>query len=147
MSAEILASLKRIEAKLDAVLAKRQQEERSRPARAAENVASDQDLDSKYGDPKVRFDPRDWAGDSMKGRTFSQCPPEFLEMLANALEYFAEKKAATDPQKAGYDRKDAGRARGWARRSADGKVPARQEQAPAGNYDFDSGAGEEDLGF
>jgi len=66
-------------------------------------------------------------------------------MLANALEYFADKKAATEPQKAGYDRKDAGRARGWARRSADGKAPARQEQASTGSYDFDDGAEKDEI--
>jgi len=132
--ADIAAALKRIEAKLDAVLAKRQQEERSRPAKAQENIAPDSDLDSKYGDPKVRFDPRDWAGESMKGRTFSQCPADYLEMMASALEYFADKKAASDPQKAGYDRKDAARARGWARRE-----PAAKPSPGGGSYDFGDG--------
>ena len=135
MSAEILAALKRIEGKLDAVLAKRQSEERSKPAAASANVASDQDLDSQWGDPKVRFMPRDWAGDSFKGATASQCPAELCDMMANALEYFAEKNAASDPKKAGYDRKDASRFRGWAVRKRNGWKPT--ETTSGGSYDFD----------
>ena len=140
MSAEILAALKRIEAKLDAVLAKRQQEERSRPAKATENVASDQDLDSQYGDPKCRFMPRDWNGDNFKGATASQCPAELCDMMANTLEYFADKKASEDPTKAGYDRKDAARFRGWAVRKRNGWKPT-METPGGGDYDFDD-AGE-----
>lgn len=141
MSAEILAALKRIEAKLDAALAKLQSEERRKPAPASENVASDRDLDSKYGNPKVRFDPKDWDGGTCKGRLFSECPADYLEMLANAYEYFAEKNAASDPKKAGYERLDAARARGWAKRIEGGwKADAQQETPSGGNYDFDSAA-------
>jgi hypothetical protein len=141
MSAEILAYLKRIEAKLDAVLAKRQQEERLRPARPAENVASGAQLEGRNGDPKVRFKPRDWTGRDYKGCSFSETEPEFLDLLANALEYFADRKAVSDPQKASWDRLDAARARGWALRIRNGTAPgARANEPTAGpNYDFDDG--------
>lgn len=145
MSAEILSALKRIEAKLDAALAKRQSEERRKPAQAAENVASDRDLDSQYGDPTVRAEPRDWQGRSFKGCRYSECEADYLDMLANMLEYFADKKASSDPQKAGYDRRDAGRARGWAARLRAGWKP---EEPPAGgDYDFDDRGGGEDIPF
>ena len=140
MSAEILAALKRIEAKLDAALAKRQQAERSAPAppRSAA-VASATELDSQYGNPTVKFNPRDWSGDSCKGRSYADCPADFLDTLASTLEYFADKNAADDPKKAGYERKDAARARGWAARVRDGWKP---EPAQQKSYDFDGDADE-----
>ena len=150
MSAEILATLKRIEAKLDAVLAKRQQEERSRPAKQTENVAGDSDLDGKYGNPLVRFSPRDWSGAPYKGCRYSDTEPEFLDMLANTLEYFADKKANDDPTKSGYDRKDAARARGWAKRLRDGWEPESEgdasEEPAQRSYDFDD-SGKDDIPF
>lgn len=91
-------------------------------------VTSDRELDSKYGDPQVTFDPRDWKGESFKGLRFSQCPAEFLEMLAETFDYFAEKAERTNEQTnngkpvAPYKRKDAARARGWAARARDGKT-------------------------
>ena len=142
MSAEILAALKRIEAKLDAVLAKRQQEERSKPAKATENVASDQDMDGKHGDPKVRTMPRDWTGDNFKGASYSQCPADLLDMVANMLEYFASKNSKNDTQKAAWDRLDAARARGWAIRKRNGWKPAEgNQETPASSYDFDEPKG------
>ncbi len=92
-------------------------------------VASDRDLDSQYGDPKVGFVPRDWKGASFKGRTFSACPAEFLDMLAETLDYLAGKAAeknettAAGKPVAEYKRKDAARARGWAKRIREGKAP------------------------
>ncbi len=142
MSAEILATLKRIEAKLDAVLAKRQQEERSKPASAKEAVADERDLDGKFGDPKVRAMPRDWTGDSFKGASYSQCPADLLDMVANMLEYFAGKNSKNDPQKAAWDRLDASRARGWALRKRNGWKPAEgNQETPASSYDFDEPKG------
>ncbi len=147
MSAEILATLKRIEAKLDAALAKRQQEERSRPVAApsSEAVASDVDLDSQYGNPTVKFNPRDWTGTSCKGLTYADCPADFLDILASTLEFFANKNAADDPKKAGYERKDAARARGWAKRLRSGWD--KPEKQPGANYDFDDDGGTPDIPF
>lgn len=88
------------------------------------------DIDSQYGDPEVRSDPKGWiesGGQSMKGRRFSACPPEYLDQLAGLLEWQAKKDAeqnktytsrktgeevATAPLK----RKDAARAMAWAQR-------------------------------
>src|SRR5262245_48384247 len=48
-------------------------------------IASDADLDSARGDPEVRFIPKRWSGADMKGKRFSECEPEFLDMLADAF--------------------------------------------------------------
>lgn len=85
-------------------------------------VASDRDLDGTYGDPVLRFSPRDWTGQDCKGARFSQCPPDLLDMVAETFEYFATQAEAknelTDKGKpvADYKRQDAARARGWAKR-------------------------------
>lgn len=99
-------------------------------ARAAQPkpVASDRDLDGKYGDPKLNFIPRDWTGPhSYKGRRFSECPADLLDMVASTFDYFAQQAEKTDERAnngkpvADYKRADAARARGWAKRMRDGK--------------------------
>jgi hypothetical protein len=58
----------------------------------------------------------------MKGARFSECPAEFLDLLAGAFDYFARKAEENDETTtsgkpvAPYKRKDAARARGWAKR-------------------------------
>lgn len=100
---------------------------------SAAPVASDADLDGQWGNPEVRAkDPRDWTGEPMKGRRFSECPAEYLDLLAERFDFFASRES--DDKKAGYCRKDAARARGWAQRVRGGKVPALAAagSAPAG---------------
>jgi hypothetical protein len=117
---EMLHTLQRIEAKLGGA--------NGRSSGAA--VADDEDLDSKYGDPEIRFLPRDWHGDDFKGCNFSQAPAELLDLLAKAFDYFAdrdEKSGATannGKPKAQYNRLDAARARGWAARIRSGWTAA-----------------------
>jgi hypothetical protein len=96
-------------------------------------VASDSDLDGKYGNPVINAkDPRDWTGPPMKGRKFSECPPAYLDLVASRLDYFAQKADAegktTSSGKpvAPFNRADAARARGWAKRMRDGTVPTPQ---------------------
>lgn len=122
-SEETLTLLRSIDASLKRLVAQ---------GRAAETgtVASDRDLDSKWGDPVVKFMPRDWTGERCTGRKFSECQAPFLHLMADALEYFASQSEAknelTDKGKpvADYKRQDAARARGWAKRITDGRVPA-----------------------
>ncbi len=96
------------------------------PAYDVPQVASDRDLDSKYGDPTVRAkSPRDWTGEDQLGKPFSECPPEYLEMVADRLDYFCETE--TDEKKLKYQRLDASRARGWAKRIRGGWTPPAQE--------------------
>lgn len=125
---EILSILKSIDASLKMLVTASQITlAGAHPAVAA--TASDADLDGKYGDPEVKAkDPRDWTGAPMKGRRFSECPPEYLDMVAERLDYFSAQITGTseeDQKKLRFNKLDAARARGWAaRRRAGWKRPA-----------------------
>lgn len=104
-------------------------------------VATDRELDSEWGDPQVKFDPREkyWAGPSYIDCTFSQCSAEYLDATVSYLAaciYAARKEAEktgqpADEKKIGYKEKDAARARGWAKRIREGKVaPTPQTLVP-----------------
>lgn len=117
---------------------------------ATGQVASDADLDGQYGDPPVKFMPRDWKGPTFKGRKFSECPAELLDVLAETFDYFARKADDTDERtpsgkpKSAYSRKDAARARGWAARVRAGKAPGAtassvsQRRAAPANWNLDA---------
>jgi hypothetical protein len=113
--------------------------------------ASDADLDGQYGDPQIRKDPtaRYWTGRSYVGKTLSQCPADYLRAFARYKQScaFMNDKAG-DPQKAkyaGYDRKDASRAVGWALRIESGRTaapppsPTSQTGGSSGDYASDFG--------
>lgn len=138
-SPESLALLRSIDASLKALVS-RQGAPQAAPA-GAPAIASDRDLDGPYGDPEIKAkDPRDWTGEPMLGRKFSECPAEYLDMLAERFDYFAEKNAAgteDEQKKARYQRLDAARARGWADRVRAGKVKPVSAEAP-GFVDADS---------
>jgi hypothetical protein len=117
-------------------------------AAATPNVATDRDLDSRYGDEVVRLNPRDWTGPPFKGRRMSECPAAFLDMLADTYVYFARKNdeagAVSDngKKKSDFDRRTEGRARGWAKRIRKGRyVQAAAESSDAGS-DWSEGGGE-----
>jgi hypothetical protein len=92
-------------------------------------VASDSDLDGKYGNPPVRFMPNRWTGGNFKDRPMSQCPPELLDLVAESLDWLAQKADSNgETTTAGkpvstYKRLDAARARGWAKRLRAGWTP------------------------
>lgn len=98
----------------------------------APEIASDRDLDSQYGDPQVKKDPRDWTGEQIAPRPMSECPAEYLDILADFYSWQAakaeEKNEVTSAGKpvAPYRRQDAARARGWAKRIRAGWKPTRQ---------------------
>lgn len=103
-------------------------------------VASNHDLDGKYGDPVLKFKPRDWTGASYKNSHFSECPAELLDLVAETYDYFASQAEAKDERTergksvAEYKRADAARARGWAKRIRDGvHRPALQTVPANGN--------------
>lgn len=137
MSQEALDVLRSIDATLKAMLALAQQRTAQARASQPKTVASDRDLDGKYGDPVVKFMPRNWTGPSFKNRRMSECPPALLEMLAETFDYFATqadaKNEMTDKGKpvADYKRSDAARARGWAKRMRLGLHQAPSIEAPA----------------
>lgn len=97
---------------------------------AASGGASDRELDGQYGDPELKFVPRDWtAGGVTKGQKFSRCPADFLDVLAETMDVFAERNDAKGEKdskgrpKSHWDRQNAKLARGWARRIRDGWKP------------------------
>ena len=87
------------------------------------NIATDADLDSQYGDPTVKFSPRDWTGDEFRQQPFSATTPEFLDLLAKAYDSFFAKKTAENDPKAKWEAITAARARGWAVRLRAGWKP------------------------
>jgi len=102
------------------------------------DVATDRELDTKYGDPKVAFVPSDFKGGSVaKGQSFSRCPPEFLDLFADIYAGFARKndalgnKDAKGRPKGDWDRKTTNLARGWARRIRAGWTPPPAAAAPS----------------
>lgn len=118
---DVLAVLRSMDGTLKQLLAMQRQVQ-------PKPVAADRDLDSAWGNPVVKFNPRDWTGDSYKGQRMSACPPAFLDLLAETLDYFAiqadQKQEVTAKGKsvASFKRADAARARGWAKRSREGYV-------------------------
>lgn len=61
------------------------------PYAAQKRIATDAEMSRFKTDQKVRLDPRDWPGDSHKGRMLIQCDPNFLDIYAAQIEYFAGK--------------------------------------------------------
>lgn len=116
-----------------------------KPASSGE-VATDRELDGQWGNPEIRFDPRDWKGDSYKKQHFADAPSDYLLMLAEAFESMAATEQ--DEKKKGYKRKDAKLARGWAKRNE-----AKGGAAGGGDYSGDYGGsappdeGTDDLPF
>lgn len=130
---EILAVLKSIDESLKTLLDLHLVKGGNAEPERGQRVASDADLDGKYGDPEVKAkDPRDWTGPTMRGKRFSECPPEYLDMVADRLDYFCstnEGKTEEDQKKLKYQRLDASRARGWAKRLRSGWKPSRTTAA------------------
>jgi len=79
-------------------------------------IASDVELDGKWGDPIVRYDPRNWKGRSYVGAHYSQTEPAYLDMVAENLEWKSKNPKPGKEQYVDKDRKDATLARGWAQR-------------------------------
>jgi len=149
-------TLARIEARLDKLQDQAERAPRAQHATAQHasgksgggEVAPDSDMDSQYGDPEIRKDPPKWAGESMVGKRYSQCSADYLLSLAGFLEWKAGKNESEGtPDKikyAGYDRRDAARCRGWARRNANGASGQPAASRPADDFGREAGADESD---
>ena len=126
---QTLELLRSIDASLKALVAQKR-------AEAPKAIASERDRLGKYGDPTLRFSPRDWTGANFKGRHFSECPPDLLDLVAETFDWFASQAEAkhemTDKGKpvAEFRRTDAARARGWAKAIREGR---HIQTTPAGN--------------
>lgn len=124
----------------------------ARPATAAKangqrsggNVASDDDLDSDKGDPKIVYDPKSpkyWEGASYVGLHYSEVPdPAYLDAMAKYLDAYAwaaGKNAAEgqdvekNEKNARFKALDAARARGWAARLRARGTPQSADDALA----------------
>jgi hypothetical protein len=98
---------------------------------AGQSVATDAELDGRFGNPTVRKDARRWAGESYIGATYSECPSDYLLVLAEQFEWSAGKDKENPEAKKHrngtpfwkYNLADAARARGWARRNKGKTLP------------------------
>lgn len=139
--AETLARLASIDVTLKAILLVLSEKRTDAPS------VPDRLLEGQHGDPLVRMkDPRDWTGEPMKGRTFSQCPPEYLDLCAERFDYFIQKaneglgSVTNDDEEAElrkeikYKTLDAQRARGWAARLRKGWTPPAPAAMPEDEF-------------
>jgi hypothetical protein len=98
-------------------------------------VADDEDLDGKYGDPEIRRDPPRWSGESYAGRRYSETSPEFLDVMASFLDWAASQAEAKNETtnsgqpRAPYLRRDAARARGHRLRMLNAQAAGRQGES------------------
>jgi hypothetical protein len=149
MSVEVLQVLRSIDNSLKELVLIARQKRGGGAAASSSAPAPDRDLDGKYGDPVVKFHPRDWHGQECKGLKFSQCPVDFLDMLAETFDYFADKaEKSGETTTAGkpvapYKRQDAARARGWAARLRSGTFKPQAN----GSADGWGDVGGDDAGF
>lgn len=133
---DILRVLARIEAKVDAL-------SKGGGASTQSAVAPDSDLDSEYGDEEIKKDPPRWKGDTFAPCHMSEASADYLDCYAEFKDYCAEKDtekanelgASGDDEEAkkklkyaGYGRKSARRARGWAARLRSGWKPPVSQQ-------------------
>lgn len=116
-------------------------------------VATERDLRGPYGDPEVRMNPRDWNGASMKGRRMSGCPAEFLDLYAEAKDYFARKadeehkETAKGQPVSKYEKLDATRARGWAALIRSGAHTVAADAEPATDDGWGAAPPDDDIPF
>ena len=125
-------------------------------------IATDEDLSGEWGDPEIRKDPpKNYVGPSFVGKRFSQTTPAYLDALAGFFEWKATKEsedasaltgeeAAKKAKYAGYSRKDAGRARGWAARlraKPQHAKPAAPAPAVDPDADLDGVFGDDSIPF
>lgn len=106
-------------------------------------VAPDRDLDSSYGNPVIKYMPKPkyWPADrqDFTSHRFSETTPDFLDAMAKYLDacaYMAGREPDEKSQKsASYKRKDAARARGWAKRLREGWGGAAPAASDGGDFD------------
>ncbi len=117
-NAQILALLQRIEKNQRALAAHVGMD----PTMLLVEPADDRDLDSEWGNPLLDRAPKNWTGEALEGRHFSDLQPATLRALARHYASLAEwhdAKGNVDAKgrpKSGYARRDAARALGWALR-------------------------------
>jgi hypothetical protein len=140
---EILATVKRLEQKVDAM----------KSTASSGDTASDRDLDGQWGNPIIRKDPKRWDASqgSYVGCKYSECPPEYLEAVAALKDWQAgmddKKGGEEDKRKAKFARLDAARARGWAQRLRNGWKAPEQKISDTFGDGVTFKQGEDDIPF
>ena len=146
---EILDVLKRLEAKIDGMWADVEAIKLARssaptaPAASKQAPLNDAFLDAnEWADKTIQKDPPRWNGGSYVGRRYSQCPPDYLEVLAGYLDWKAANPRKDDAGNVLTNNKgrpwhevdafEAQIVRAWARRNA-ARGPAMA--APAAAYE------------
>lgn len=138
MMLSILTSMDASLKKLVAIAEKR----KAPAARPGPDEATDEEMDSVYGDPTIRTDPKRWRGESYVGSKFSGTSPEYLDTVASFKDWQADKDDETQALdakgrlKSTWARKDAKLARGWARRLRAGGKPAQTSTQDVLDDDF-----------
>jgi hypothetical protein len=107
-------------------------------------VADDYDLDSEWGDPRIRFGLKEkyWKEqpDPHIGLKYSECEPDYLDATAKYLDacaYMARKNGGEENEKrAKYKSRDAARARGWAARIRKSGAPFATKQEAEEDLDL-----------
>lgn len=122
-----------------------QGEAEGEPRGSSGPVASDEELDGLQGNPIVKFVPKRWGGEDFRGRHYADCTPEFLDVLASALQWSADNPQEGKGRFVDWNRKDAARARGWAARLRRGTPAAAV--ADGQRDDGDSEGGSDDIPF
>ena len=124
----------------------------------AKQPADASEMAGERGDPEVRRDPKDWVGSSMIGRKYSQCPADFLALLASFFDWRAGKEeqenkmwVSKDGTKskpmAEFTRRDARIARGWAERNRISGAAVREHDPVTGELTPDAGGADDPLPF
>jgi len=147
------ADVKRLETKIDAIarhlgIGANVVGGKPTTAAAGGEVATDAELDGQYGDPEIKKDPTRWQGESFVGRRYSETSPEYLDMVASLEDWRAGKDDEAGqrgemnnrgkPKDGYFARKNAARARGWAKRKRNGwgaPDPASHGQPAGGGSD------------
>ena len=124
---------------------------------------TDDQLDGQYGNSRIFKDPPEWVkkgGESFQNLYLNQAPPEYLDILAKYLIWLSgsNEKQANDPvladrwggkeklmKRAKYQRLDAAKAMGWARRKRGGWTLSPEEDRDLRNGNGSSTVDE--LGF
>jgi hypothetical protein len=114
---------------------------------------SDSFLDSQpWCDRSISKDPKRWAGESMVGRRYSEAPSEWLEVMADALEFKAMKGREDPSPRLQTKGKNAGKpwheadsfeakiCRAWARRNKGKPAPAPKAAGAVVDAEFDEAA-------
>ena len=146
--ARLEAKIASLDAKIDRLLAHLGiNGARPSNAGASGNVASLADIQGQYGDIEIKKDPPRWKGKPMAPCRASQCPPEYLEIVADFLDWKADNPRPGKEKYATYERRDAGRCRRWSIEIREGRYkqePMRDDDSgPPPGADDDYGASDD----